>query len=125
MVDAPCTGLGALRRRPEARWRKTPKDLVELTKLQEELLLSAWNALKPGGYLAYVTCSPHTGETVSVVDWLMRKFPNQVQLLDAPAVLEKLQPGLELNRNRKTVQLWPQVHDSDAMFMALITKSVG
>lgn len=125
MLDAPCTGLGALRRRPEARWRKQPSDVAELSKLQEELLASSWEALAPGGLLAYVTCSPHTGETVSVVDWLMRKYGSEVELLDAKQVLHKVKPELQLNPKRKTVQLWPQVHETDAMFMALITKSVG
>ena len=123
MVDAPCTGLGALRRRPEARWRKQPNDVAELSKLQQELLASAWLALKPGGLLAYVTCSPHSAETVSIVDWLMRKFGEEVQLLDAGSVLHSINGDLALNRKRKTVQLWPQVHDTDAMFMSLLTKS--
>lgn len=123
MVDAPCTGLGALRRRPEARWRKQPNDVAELSKLQEELLASAWQALKPGGLLAYVTCSPHNAETVAVVDWLIRKFGKQVELLDAGSILHKINPELKLNRNRRTAQLWPQVHETDAMFMALLTKS--
>jgi 16S rRNA (cytosine967-C5)-methyltransferase len=122
MLDAPCTGLGALRRRPEARWRKQPKDVPELSKLQQELLDSAWQALKPGGYLTYVTCSPHSAETVSIVDWLMRKYGSEVELIDAGAVLRKLNPGLKINEKRKTVQLWPQVHDTDAMFMALLSK---
>jgi 16S rRNA (cytosine967-C5)-methyltransferase len=122
MLDAPCTGLGALRRRPEARWRKQPKDVAELTKLQQELVDSAWQALKIGGTLAYVTCSPHSAETVSIVDWLIRKYGKSVQLLDAADVLLKINPELTLNRARKTVQLWPQVHETDAMFMALLTK---
>jgi 16S rRNA (cytosine967-C5)-methyltransferase len=122
MLDAPCTGLGALRRRPEARWRKQPNDVAELSKLQQDLIESAWNALKPGGLLAYVTCSPHSAETVSIVDWLIRKHGTQVELLDAGGILHEISPDLALNRKRKTVQLWPQVHETDAMFMALITK---
>jgi 16S rRNA (cytosine967-C5)-methyltransferase len=125
LLDAPCTGLGALRRRPEARWRKQLKDVGELTKLQEQLIESAWLALKPGGVLAYVTCSPHSGETISIVDWLERRHGSQVQLLDATAVLHKLNPELNLNMNRKTVQLWPHINGTDAMFLALITKSLG
>ena len=125
LLDAPCTGLGALRRRPESRWRRQPKDVSELTKLQEELIESAWLALKPGGVLAYVTCSPHAGETVSIVDWLERKHPGETELLNATEVMHKLNPALELNPNRKTVQLWPHVNQTDAMFVALITKSVG
>lgn len=123
MLDAPCTGLGALRRRPEARWRKQPSDLAELSRLQQELISSAWLALKPGGLLAYVTCSPHSAETVSIVDWLMRRHGDEVQLLDAGSVLHRINDTLTLNSKRKTVQLWPQLHDTDAMFMALLTKA--
>lgn len=125
LLDAPCSGLGALRRRPEARWRKQPKDIGELSRLQEELLASAWGALKPGGILAYVTCSPHIGETTSVIEWAARKFGPAFLQLDTAEILSGLNPALELNRGRKSVQLWSQVHGTDDMFIALITKSVG
>src|SRR5699024_8478105 len=59
VVAAPCSGMGALRRRPEARWRRTPNDLANLTPLQRGLLDSALAAAKPGGIVAYATCSPH------------------------------------------------------------------
>jgi 16S rRNA (cytosine967-C5)-methyltransferase len=97
----------------------------DLTKLQEQLIESAWLALKPGGVLAYVTCSPHSGETVSVVDWLERKFGANVELLNATDVLHQLNPNLELNPARRTVQLWPHINGTDAMFIALLVKSVG
>ena len=125
LLDAPCTGLGALRRRPESRWRRQPKDVSDLTKLQEQLIESAWLALKPGGVLGYVTCSPHSGETVSIIDWLERKFGSSVELLNATNVLQELNPSLELNANRRTVQLWPHINGTDAMFIALLSKSVG
>ena len=67
LVDAPCTGLGALRRRPEARWRRQPEDVAGLTALQRELLRAGLDAVRPGGLVAYVTCSPHLAETRSVV----------------------------------------------------------
>ena len=67
LVDAPCTGLGALRRRPEARWRRRPEDVAELARLQRELLGAALRHVRPGGVVAYVTCSPHLAETVGVV----------------------------------------------------------
>ena len=67
LVDAPCTGLGALRRRPEARWRKQPADVPALATLQGELLDAALAVLAPGGIVAYVTCSPHLAETAAVV----------------------------------------------------------
>lgn len=121
LLDAPCTGLGALRRRPEARWRKSPRDLDELVVLQRELFESAGEALKPGGLLAYVTCSPHPAETTGQVDWALKKF-DDLQLLDASAVLHDISPKLQLTAGRKTVQLWPNVHGTDAMFIALFTK---
>ena len=122
LLDAPCSGLGALRRRPEARWRKTAKDVAELTKLQEELFDSAWAGLKPGGVLAYVTCSPHLAETTAIVERAVHKFGETLEVLDAVPVLHQLNPALKLNKERKTVQLWPQIHGTDAMFIALLTK---
>lgn len=121
LLDAPCTGLGALRRRPEARWRKSPRDLDELVVLQRELFESAAEALKPGGLLAYVTCSPHPAETTGQVDWAIKKFDN-LELVDASAVLHEINPALPLTVGRKTVQLWPNVHGTDAMFVALFSK---
>lgn len=125
LLDAPCTGLGSLRRRPESRWRKKPKDVAELATLQQALINSAWLALKPGGVLAYVTCTPHSGETLAIVDWLERKYPIEVGLLSATQVLTELNPNLQLNPDRKTVQLWPHINGTDAMFIALISKSIG
>jgi 16S rRNA (cytosine967-C5)-methyltransferase len=124
LLDAPCTGLGALRRRPESRWRKQQTDVAELTKLQEELLQSAWNCLKPGGVLAYVTCSPHLAETNAIIDWAKRKLDGLL-LLDTNEVMHSINPQLHLNDSRKTTQLWPHLHQTDAMFVALLTKSVG
>jgi 16S rRNA (cytosine967-C5)-methyltransferase len=123
LLDAPCTGLGALRRRPEARWRKQPNDVAELATLQQELLASAWAALKPGGILAYVTCSPHQGETTAIIDWGQKKLGEGFELLDTNAVLAEINPNLHLNRKRKTAQLWPDLNHTDAMFVALIKKA--
>src|SRR5690606_33831883 len=86
LVDAPCTGLGALRRRPESRWRRTPADLATLTGLQRELLASALDAVRPGGVVGYVTCSPHLAETQVVVADVLR-HRDDVEVLDAPAVV--------------------------------------
>lgn len=121
LLDAPCTGLGALRRRPESRWRKNPEDLKNLAALQRELIESAWGALSPGGVLAYVTCSPHPTETTAQVEWLLRTFTDS-ELLNAAEVLQKINPLLNLNPKRKTVQLWPHRNDTDAMFIALVRK---
>lgn len=122
LVDAPCTGLGALRRRPESRWRRTPKDLTDLGPLQRELLNSALAAVKPGGVVAYVTCSPHPAETTAVVSDVMRKRED-LELLDAGAVLDGVSLTGHLDAGHElTAQLWPHVHRTDAMFLALIHK---
>jgi 16S rRNA (cytosine967-C5)-methyltransferase len=124
LLDAPCTGLGALRRRPEARWRKKVSDVAELTKLQEQLLKSAWHYLKPGGVLAYVTCSPHVAETNAIIDWAKKRLPG-VELMNSNQVLKSINPNLLLSETRLTSQLWPHLHQTDAMFLALMRKSVG
>ncbi len=122
LVDVPCTGLGALRRRPESRWRRTPKDLVDLGPLQRQLLKSALDAVKPGGVVAYVTCSPHPAETTAVVSDVLRKRED-LELLDAGAVLDSVSLTGELGAgHERTAQLWPHVHHTDAMFLALIHK---
>src|SRR5690606_23602010 len=85
LVDAPCTGLGALRRRPESRWRRSPADLATLGSLQRDLLTSALEAVRVGGVVAYVTCSPHVAETRLVVEDTLRRS-GVAQLLDASEV---------------------------------------
>ncbi|ALE91912.1 methyltransferase [Arthrobacter alpinus] len=130
LVDAPCTGLGALRRRPESRWRRKLSDVTELGPLQRELLTSALAAVKPGGVVAYVTCSPHIAETITVVEDVMRKRAD-LELLDAGAALDAVSltgnlgagnTSSELATNKMTAQLWPHIHQTDAMFLALIRK---
>ncbi|MFM5905858.1 MAG: RsmB/NOP family class I SAM-dependent RNA methyltransferase [Micrococcales bacterium] len=129
LLDAPCTGLGALRRRPEARYRKQQSDVPQLAKLQEELFASAWAGLKPGGVLGYVTCSPHPAETTALVSWAQRKFGDKLELLNASEILGEISKPLaqderlRLSQARRTVQLWPHVHGTDAMFIALIRKN--
>jgi 16S rRNA (cytosine967-C5)-methyltransferase len=116
LVDAPCTGLGALRRRPEARWRRTPADVPELSKLQRELLASAIDLTRPGGVVLYATCSPHLVETVGVVADALRRYP--VTALDARPLFE---PVADLGAG-PYVQLWPHRHGTDAMFAAALRK---
>jgi 16S rRNA (cytosine967-C5)-methyltransferase len=126
LVDAPCTGLGALRRRPEARWRKTPADVPELVALQRELATTAIGALKHGGILAYVTCSPHLAETGGVVADLHRDWGDQIEELDARAVVQSVsRTPLDLAApadGSGRVQLWPHRHGTDAMFIALLRR---
>ncbi len=120
LLDAPCTGLGALRRRPEARWRRRPSDVAPLARLQRELLTSALALVRPGGVVAYATCSPHRGETLDVVDAVRAAAgTSATELLDARAALPSTMPDLG---DGPTVQLWPHRHGTDAMFLALLRR---
>ncbi|MDP3711878.1 MAG: transcription antitermination factor NusB [Mycobacteriales bacterium] len=118
LLDAPCSGLGALRRRPEARWRRQPSDLPGLARLQGELLDAAVRLLRPGGVLAYVTCSPHLAETVVPVLDVLRRHPGLEQL-DARPLL----PGVPDLGAGPAVQLWPHRHGTDAMHLAVLRRS--
>ena len=120
IVDAPCSGLGALRRRPEARWRKSSEDLKTLTQLQFELLESAAKALKSGGSLLYVTCSPHVSETTAIIDKAQRVLG--LKVLDLTTVLNAKFMDNSLPKGRKTVQLYTHRDNTDCMFMAMLTK---
>jgi 16S rRNA (cytosine967-C5)-methyltransferase len=121
IADVPCSGLGALRRRPEARWRKSPADVAALASLQRRLLTSAIEAARPGGVIAYVTCSPHVAETRGVVtDTLAGR--SDVTPLDAPALLPEV-PGLRCPvGDGEFAQFWPHRHDTDAIFLALLRR---
>lgn len=120
LLDAPCTGLGALRRRPEARWRKTSGDLEALTSLQAELLDAAAAALAPGGVLAYVTCSPHPDETHAQVSAALERHPT-LRRIDTPAVLDAVSTAPLGLSAAPYAQLWPHRHGTDAMFIQLLT----
>ena len=126
LVDAPCTGIGALRRRPEARWRKAPSDVPDLTALQQELVLAAFAALKPGGVVAYVTCSPHLAETSGVLAEVKRALGDSAEELDARAVvrsvaLDEIDLPDQADGSLRA-QLWPHRHGTDAMSIALLRK---
>jgi 16S rRNA (cytosine967-C5)-methyltransferase len=115
LVDVPCTGLGALRRRPEARWRRQPSDVPALAKLQRELLAAAIALTRPGGVVLYSTCSPHLVETVGVVADALRRHP--VRALDTRPLFEPAELG-----EGPYVQLWPHRHGTDAMFAAALVR---
>ena len=121
LIDAPCTGLGALRRRPEVRWRRTMQDLRALTQLQRELVDSAIQALKPGGVLGYATCSPHLAETsIQIAD--IRKKHLEVRQID---VDQFLPPTLHGATRDGAMSLWTHKHGTDAMYLALFRKDIG
>lgn len=119
LLDAPCSGLGALRRRPEARWRKSESDIADLSVLQSELLDSAFKLVRPGGVIIYSTCSPDLRETRGVVDKALAE--HDLVELDA----HELVPGMEDTGEHKSVQMWPHRHGTDAMFFAVLRKPLG
>ncbi len=128
LVDAPCTGLGALRRRAEARWRRRPEDLRELVPLQRALVDRALDLVRPGGVVLYATCSPVLAETRDVLGSVLvgrddTKLGDTAALLTVAAGLRADVPACE-GPLAGTVQLWPHRHRTDAMFLALLRRAL-
>jgi 16S rRNA (cytosine967-C5)-methyltransferase len=122
LADVPCSGLGALRRRAEARWRRSPADVTALGPVQRALLATALDSASPGGVVAYVTCSPHLAETRDVVTAVLGGR-NDTEVLDAPAVLPEV-PGLRCpGPHPEFAQFWPHRHGTDAIFLALLRRT--
>jgi len=117
LVDVPCSGLGALRRRPEARWRRRATDVEALRVQQAALLDAAFEAVRPGGIVGYVTCSPHLHETRAVVDEAGGRRPD-FDVLDARPFF----PGVDSLGTGPDVQLWPHRHGTDAMYLCLLRR---
>ncbi len=114
LLDAPCTGLGALRRRPEARWRRQPTDVPRLAVLQQELLDAALRAVRPGGHLVYVVCSPVVAEGPDQMTALSSLHGDHLEVLDAPGLL----PEVDRPGRGPGIALWPHQHGTDAMYIA-------
>ncbi|HJD78816.1 MAG TPA: MFS transporter [Corynebacterium pollutisoli] len=117
LVDAPCSGLGALRRRPEARWRKAEGDIAGLAPLQYELLASALELVRPGGVVVYSTCSPDLRETRAIVDRAVAELG--AEELDAHSLVAPMEDV----GSHRSVQMWPHRHGTDAMFFAVLRKA--
>lgn len=118
IADVPCTGIGALRRRPEVRWRRKPSDLPGLTKLQSELLDSAISLVKVGGIIGYATCSPHLAETKVQVSSALKRHPNIRQISVEPFLPSNLKDAV----TNGSMQLWTHRHGTDAMFLTLFER---
>lgn len=117
LVDVPCTGLGALRRRPEVRWRRQPEDVERLRPLQESLLEAALDAVRPGGVVGYVTCSPVPAETTGVVAAVLSRRPG-VSVVDPRPLLAEVPDAVTATH----VQLWPHRQGTDAMFLSVFRR---
>jgi len=124
IADVPCSGLGALRRRPEARWRRSPDSISGLAGLQRRLLTTALDSVRPGGVVAYVTCSPHLAETRDVLaDVLPTR--RDIEVLDAPGVLAEVAGLACPDPHGRYAQFWPHRHGTDAIFLALLRRAAG
>ena len=119
IADVPCTGLGALRRRPEVRWRRSLQDLRALTELQRELADAAISVLSKNGIFGYATCSPHFAETFGQIKIILKDHPELEQIDVTPY----LPVGLKGAVRDHCMALWTSVHDTDSMFLALFKKS--
>lgn len=122
VVDAPCTGLGSLRRRPESRWRRSIDDLKDLVELQQGLLDRALQLTRPGGVLTYITCSPHVAETHQQVARLLGN--GGVELLDARAIARAESPSSIENPGEGLLQLWEHRNGTDLMFVATLRRTL-
>jgi 16S rRNA (cytosine967-C5)-methyltransferase len=121
LADVPCSGLGSLRRRPESRWRRSPRQLTELARLQRTLLATAIDSVRPGGVVGYVTCSPHVAETRDVLAAVL-DGRQDTEVLDAPALLAGV-AGLSCPAPfGKYAQFWSHRHGTDAIFLAVIRR---
>ncbi len=110
LLDAPCSGLGVLARRPDARWRKAPEDLGRLAKLQSELLDAATVHVKPGGLLLYSVCSFEPEETLEVTKDFQERHPE--------FVLERFEQAPSLQKEAGLMYFLPQEHEMDGGFLA-------
>jgi 16S rRNA (cytosine967-C5)-methyltransferase len=119
IADVPCTGLGALRRRPEVRWRRTIKDLAPLLQLQMELSDAAISVLNPGGFFGYATCSPHFAETTGQVRQILKKHP-ELSLVD---ISQLLPDNLQQAEREGALSLWGHKHNTDSMFLAIFQRA--
>lgn len=111
LIDAPCTGIGALRRRPEVRWRRKATDLRSLLALQGELLDSAAAKLHVNGILGYATCSPHLAETKLQVSDFLKQHKN----------FERISVGSGADSDGD-LQLWTFKDGTDCMFLSLLKR---
>ena len=118
LADVPCTGLGALRRRPEVRWRRTLQDLRALTELQRELSDAAISVLNVGGIFGYATCSPHFAETSAQVQQILKLHPELEQL----DISQHMPEGLLEGTRGLNLSLWTGRHETDSMFLAIFKK---
>ena len=118
LVDAPCSGLGTLRRNPDLKWRQSPQTIAELTLKQAAILRAAARLLKPGGRLVYATCSLLAEENQDIVSAFLAEHDN-FTLLNCSDILKQQQIELDTG---PYLQLWPHLHGTDGFFAAVMER---
>lgn len=121
LVDAPCSGLGTLRRNPDLKWRQSPKAVQELTEKQTSILASAARLVKSGGRLVYATCSVLPEENEAIAQAFSAAHPNFVPLLAADTLteLKVANAGSLCTTDGLYLRLWPHIHATDGFFAAV------
>jgi 16S rRNA (cytosine967-C5)-methyltransferase len=121
LVDAPCSGLGTLRRNPDLKWRQSPKAVQELTEKQTSILASAARLVKSGGRLVYATCSVLPEENEAIAQAFSAAHPNFVPLSAADTLTElKVANAASLcTTDGLYLRLWPHLHATDGFFAAV------
>lgn len=123
LVDAPCSGLGTLRRNPDLKWRQSPQSLLELQDLQTRILASAARLLRPGGRLVYGTCSLLRSENEDIAQAFSLAQASQFEPLAVKEVLTEARlPQAESLDSAGYLRLWPHVHQTDGFFAAVWRK---
>lgn len=122
LLDAPCSGLGTLHRRVDARWRQTPENITTLAQLQKELLSTAATWVKPGGILVYATCTIHPQENEQVIT----EFLNQNhhwQITPIPPITDNINKNLVLiPEETGWLKIWPHEQNMDGFFVARLQR---
>jgi 16S rRNA (cytosine967-C5)-methyltransferase len=121
LVDAPCSGLGTLRRNPDLKWRQTPESVAELARKQADILAGAARLVKAGGRLVYATCSILPEENEAVVDAFLAAHPDFIRV-SAPEILARQGIALDCPSENGDLRLSPQLHGTDGFYAAVMER---
>src|SRR5690606_20987413 len=118
LVDAPCSGLGIIRRKPEIKYRKQPEDIRSITSIQYDILKNASKYVKLGGELVYSTCTIDPRENEGIIQKFLKNNSNYV-LINLNDEYKDFVPG---KHTESTIQLYPNIHNTDGFFISKIKR---